>query len=252
MLFLKILNKKNDLGNQMFQYAALHSKAMDLNCKLHLNNNILSKYFNINYDKLGNKKNIKYKFIEGENNFNRIRKNTELVGFFESENYFKKNKYKIKEIFSIKDKDILSKCQNNIYNIKNKFPNHTLIGLYISNKYMDDIKKDTWLYNYLFRSFLFFSDIPNKKFLIFTDKINDEWSKKNFKGSQYIFVENINDINNFVLMTLCDHLILSSDSNFGWWAGYLNLNPNKRIICPMLPNIKKDWSNFWSNEFIVI
>lgn len=246
MLFSKTIGQNNKIGNQMFQYAALQSKAFDLNCGLYLNNSILLEYFNIRNNKFNQMKSIKYKFVEGQDSFNNIKKNTELIGVFESEKYFKKYKDEIKEIFQIKDKKILGYCKNNIKSIRF---NSTIIGIHI-NGTLKDFSKNSFLYNYLLKSFSLFNDISDKKFLIFTNKINR--CKNIFKGSQYIFIENTTDIEDFIYMTLCDHLILCSDSNFGWWAGYLNDNPNKRIICPILSNNKKDWNNYWSNEFIVI
>ena len=280
MIFNTKLGITGRLGNQLFQYAALRSKALDLQCNHYMINLDNVEYhgqksflpkFNIKYNIIPNI-NISNIFIEGRDNFDTIKNNTDIIGNFESEQYFKKYKDIIKKEFQIKDKVLLKKCRNIMNKIRKKYKNFVIIGIHIRrgdalykktkrDYCCDKLTKDTWLYQYLLRSFNIFNDIHNKKFLIFTggsrsqnnSNITDiKWCKNNFKGSQYIFSENNNTLDDFILMTMCDHLILNSASTFGWWAGYLNKNPNKRIICPILPNLEKDWENYWSNEFIVI
>ena len=39
------------------------------------------------------------------------------------------------------------------------------------------------------------------------------------------------DIADFAILQKCDHQIISN-STFGWWAGWLNENPDKTVVAP--------------------
>jgi hypothetical protein len=66
----------------------------------------------------------------------------------------------------------------------------------------------------------------NGNFYVFSDDMN--WCKENFKGVQFI---HLNEYFDFELMKLCTHNI-ASRSSFSWWAAHLNSNPNKVVIIP--------------------
>ena len=44
--------------------------------------------------------------------------------------------------------------------------------------------------------------------------------------------ETNNALQDFILMSLCDHNIISFASSFGWWAAYINSNSDKIVIAP--------------------
>lgn len=68
-----------------------------------------------------------------------------------------------------------------------------------------------------------------QKFLIFSDDI--KWCKENFKGEMFNYVEEQEDYMDLYLMSLCKHNIIAN-STFSWWGGYINQNPNKKVIYP--------------------
>ena len=59
-----------------------------------------------------------------------------------------------------------------------------------------------------------------------------EWCKENFKGKDFIFSKNNTTMDDFSLIMCCDHNIISHISSFGWWAAFLNKNPNKIVVAP--------------------
>lgn len=65
------------------------------------------------------------------------------------------------------------------------------------------------------------------------------WVKHHFeklgllKGRRHIYLEGNDHITDFFILSRCKHLI-SSASTFGFWAGYFNQNPDRRIIAPSL------------------
>lgn len=69
-------------------------------------------------------------------------------------------------------------------------------------------------------------------FIVSDDK---EWAKKHFSKIENVKVIDIKtptcDIDEFFLLSLCRHQIIS-ESTFGWWAAYLNTNPERKIVIP--------------------
>ena len=66
-------------------------------------------------------------------------------------------------------------------------------------------------------------------FVVCSDR--PDWCKKNFQvfNRKFIFVENQEFIYDFFLLTKCKDLIIAA-STFGWWAAYLNENPEKKVL----------------------
>lgn len=74
---------------------------------------------------------------------------------------------------------------------------------------------------------------PNSKFYVFSDDIT--WVKNNL-SIQHPVVFASGTISNsaledFYLMSCCKHNIIAN-STFSWWAGWMNNNPEKMVICP--------------------
>jgi hypothetical protein len=93
-------------------------------------------------------------------------------------------------------------------------------------------------------------NIKNPIFYVFSNEI--EWAKENLFNSQeknnnFIFIDNSkldnSDLLDLYLMSLCKHNIIAN-STFSWWGGWLNANPNKIIIAPLL------WYNGKLNKYI--
>lgn len=77
--------------------------------------------------------------------------------------------------------------------------------------------------------FYFFSDDLEycKKTFSFLD--NTEWVEGEFTDEEELF-----------LMSHCQNVI-TANSSFSWWGGYLNRNPNSMIICPVVDMWTKDF-----------
>jgi hypothetical protein len=82
-----------------------------------------------------------------------------------------------------------------------------------------------------------FLPIEDYNFVVFSNDIS--YAKEMLSGDNIYFVEPIggekvctdSEKEDLVLMSLCDHHIISN-SSYSWWAAYLCKNPNKKIICP--------------------
>jgi hypothetical protein len=68
-----------------------------------------------------------------------------------------------------------------------------------------------------------------EKYIIFSDDIL--YAKQNFVGDKFIFIEEKDYIELF-LMSMCKHNIISS-SSFSWWGAWLNKNKNKKVVAPL-------------------
>lgn len=77
----------------------------------------------------------------------------------------------------------------------------------------------------------------NAKFYFFSDDI--EWVRNNLKVENMEFISgriSKTHYEDLFLMSMCQHNIIAN-SSFGWWAAWLNKNPNKIVIGP------KNWFN---------
>ena len=81
----------------------------------------------------------------------------------------------------------------------------------------------------------------NVKFLVFSggtwkgmthNQGDINWCKENLKDDRFIFCEGNNDMQDFAIMKSCDHNIVSHSTSFGYWAAFLNENPDKIIVAP--------------------
>lgn len=70
---------------------------------------------------------------------------------------------------------------------------------------------------------------PNLTLFVFSDDL--QWAKDNFKfGVPIEFVEGCeHDYEEMYLMSICKHNI-TAQSSFGWWAAWLNQNPDKKVF----------------------
>ncbi len=151
-----------------------------------------------------------------------------IRGHIWSENYFKHNKDKILPLFapSKKIRQYLERKYRKILSHPETVAVHirTLVG-------EEKAQRGRPLYaeNYLSLAMPLFD--KNSLFVVFSDHIS--WCKQNLSHLPYnmIFVENEPYYNDFYLMSMCKHNIVSN-STFSWWAAYLNKNPNKKIVAP--------------------
>lgn len=74
---------------------------------------------------------------------------------------------------------------------------------------------------------------PESWFLVFSDSSRDiEWCRSQFRDSNVLFSEGHTELEDFTLMQLCDHNIISN-SSFSWWAAWLNATPKRRVVAPL-------------------
>lgn len=86
-------------------------------------------------------------------------------------------------------------------------------------------------FEYYAQALSMIKNISDYQLLVFSNDI--EWCQTNLNQlhNNITYVEGNSDYIDLCLMSMCDHNIIAN-SSFSWWAGYLNKNPHKIVICP--------------------
>lgn len=246
-MFITFLNLglHGKLSNQAFQYATMKgfAKQCGLNPLLPMRTTDLEKEYNISCIKMiPSQLSIKWDSIEEQTFFYRnlkIKNNTSICGYFQSEKYFNFIREDILKEFTLKN-------PGNIYETieKLKEQNKILIGLhvrrgdYLLPQYSHvhptcDVDYYKRAINYIQTKLNIHSN--NFLFVICSDDI--EWCKENFGFLKNVyFSENRTGPQEQILMSLCEHNIIAN-SSFSWWSAWLNQNSNKVVVAP------KKWFN---------
>lgn len=145
-----------------------------------------------------------------------------LQGYFQNEKYFKDYRKEILEAFLIPYEamdDVSIHVRRTDYLLHPT--KHPVVTMEYIEKAIETITDKTGL----------------TQFKVFSDDI--QWCIESFKErfgnpamDHFTFVDrNPDPLANLALMSSCSHQIIAN-STYSWWAGYLNRNPNKVIVCP--------------------
>lgn len=145
-----------------------------------------------------------------------------VIGYFQSEKYFKEYEHELRSIILNDEKLISELKQKYIPSNKKTVSLHIRRGNYLQ---LSDLHKVLDL-DYYKKSLQMFK---NHKVFIFSDDI--EYCKSNLILEDCVFVENKSDIEDLYLMSLCDNHIIAN-STFSWWGAWLNGKENKIVIAP--------------------
>ena len=205
------------LGNQLFQIAAAYSLA--------INNNSYAEFeFNKHYSlgqgdspnqykssifcNIPSTDNAKKEYIFHETKVKDLFyvPNIHLVGFFQSEEYFAKNRAELLKLLNIKPKNYSNMCSVHV--------RRGDIKPYLELQYYKQAMS-------LFKGF---------NFLVFSDDLL--WCQQNLAASNVTFVSSGLADQSLLLMSQCENNIISN-STFSWWASYINSNKNKIVVAPL-------------------
>lgn len=189
----------------------------------------------------------KYKFNEYgfDEHFLDLKGNYYVRGFFQSEKYFSSIKSIIREELIIDQEHLPADVPlvNQIKNTANAVSIHIRRGDYIRNLTSMDAhgicSKDYYVKSIKLLREKLGEDLH---FYIFTD--DPTWVRNEMNWAiDSTIVSDKKPIEDFYLMSLCNHNIIAN-STFSWWAAWLNENENKSIIVP------KQWTNMLQTEKI--
>jgi len=250
------IGQSGRLGNQLFQYATAKSYSKKNKVKLLLPNGKFNRISQFRLNCIYTNKYVldtieKVEYYEqkwfcfNKNIFKKYKKYN-LNGFFQNEKYFKDIRSDLLTEIVPKDKNITNYCKNYISQIKKICGKH-IVALHCRRG--DFIPTDQKPYDHragvsrpdmdLYHPLLdleYFkkakSHFKDSVFLVFSDTHKDiGWCKRNLKDENTFFSENHDDITDLILMSYCDHNIISN-SSFSWWAAWLNQNKKKKVIAP--------------------
>ncbi len=173
-------------------------------------------------------------------NFFRIKGDTLIKGFFQSEKYFLAYADEVRKELSFKeDIRLRNRTISEKINACNSISVHIRRGDYVHHavasavlgalgeKYYGDAK--IFLENKLQKSLTYF---------VFSDDL--DWVRTNLTMYENVhFIDKndaMSDVDELYLMSQCKHNIIAN-SSFSWWGAWLNDNPDKIVIAP------KKWFN---------
>ena len=282
MIFFPQIGSYGRLGNQLFQYAAARALSLRRGTDLvveGLSSNewhgqrCLLPHFSINVlEDCEASPRFLYEELDPfkiDKNFFDIPDDTLLRGFFQSTFYFKDFEDTIKKELqcgprlSLFVADIKKRTQKDLVSIHLRRGDNTDGSDPSQGTLTSHYDKGGDYETYLDKAVSEFSDCH---YVIFTggerfsdDNLKDvKWCQNFFESKgwspeDYTISSQKTAIEDFELISSCDHNILSHVSSFGWWAAYLNINPNAKRVAPLRyhPDIKnythremfypKDW-----------
>lgn len=175
-----------------------------------------------------------------DRNVQRVKPNTFIEGFFQSEMYFKCIEGVLHEDFKFAKlpDDNNRKVLSLINNAGTSVSLHIRRGDYVEKKRYKNTYAQCSL-DYYMRAIKYFEKrFPEFTVFVFSDDM--EWVKRNLKlPCKCVYVShNKGDrgVEDLRLMSSCTHHIIAN-STFSWWGAWLNPNENKIVIAP------KKWFN---------
>ncbi len=151
--------------------------------------------------------------------------NMKTSGFFQSWKYFDHHRNRLLSLFAPIKKDIgyIEKKFRDLLNSPNT------VGIQI-RYYMEEAPSFAQFgRDYFEKAMNLFP--KSSVFIVSSNNINFAKNEVPTDGRHVIFLEGEYPYIDFHLLTRCKHNIITN-STFGWWAAYLNQNPDKIVVCP--------------------
>ena len=244
MIGLNYLGKMGQLGNQMFQYAALKGIASKHNYRT-----IVPNHGELIVDALGNKLRIElfdafdlpmgpmdigtvphdrnvqephYHF--SQELLDNCPDNVSLVGYFQSEKYFKHIEDDIRKLFGPKEAAL--SCWASTQHL---FDNPVALHIRRGDFLINSVHHHNLSMKYYEEALNQFDS--DRQVIIFSD--DTDWCKAQplFEGDRFLVCEGGGPYTDLYMMSKCDDFIIAN-STFSWWGAWLSRNKEKVVIYP--------------------
>lgn len=176
---------------------------------------------------------------------NKIKKNSTIIGYYQSEKYFLDYRKEILKILKFPNNNSEQfKSHLEKINKSNSVAIHFRRGDYLSKELKNT--HNVLSFDYYQRSIdLIKKKLKKPNFFIFTDDMSYIKNTNFIKKNKCFLINTESSYQDLHLMSKCKHFIIAN-SSFSWWGAWLSLN-KKKIVCA--PNI---WTktNISTNDLI--
>jgi len=241
MIGLNYLGKMGQLGNQMFQYASLKGIAAKHNYET-----IIPNHTELIVDALGNKLRIELfdafdlsgevGFVPHDRNvqephyhfsqelLDNCPDNVSLVGYFQSEKYFKHIEDDIRKLFAPKKEAV--ECYEDA---KELFDNPVALHIRRGDFLINSVHHHNLSMKYYEEALKQFDS--DRQVIIFSD--DTDWCKQQplFESDRFLVCEGGGPYTDLYMMSKCADFIIAN-STYSWWGAWLSDNKEKVVIYP--------------------
>jgi hypothetical protein len=159
-------------------------------------------------------------------------KQTRLIGYWQSEKYFRGIEKELREDFQLHpfySEQAAEKAK--IIPARETVSVHVRRGDYAGDAKVRDYHGECGVAYYEKAMRRFVSGVQKPVFVIFSD--DPDWCRRNLPVlGEYVYMEpSFFPAIDMILMSACAHHIIAN-SSFSWWGAWLNPNPGKIVIAP--------------------
>lgn len=255
MITFKLLGKYGRLGNQMFQFAFLYGAGKKNGYEIgfdYSNQPLIAKIFNLpakNSDGINQPHMLDENGNAGYIETKGIPDNMDMKGYFQNNKYIDEIELDLKNIF-VFNEEKMKKCYEFIKQFREKVGKE-LVALHVRRTDYLTAAATHFVCdkNYYDAAISKFGN--DYHYILFTD--DKQWCAEQFKHVPNIIMNN-NTETDLILMSLCDHHIISN-SSYSWWGSWLNENLDKKIIAPKRwYNVTgpKNWHEIYRKDMVLI
>lgn len=176
------------------------------------------------------------------------RPNMKIHGYFQSENYFIDHKEAILKLFAPSEQ--IKHYLHTAY--KEILAESCSVALHVRSYLKEDPSQS--IYPTYGRAYYeqAIAQFPEEAlFVVFSNEMPRAKTLLKGLAKRMVFIEGEPYYHDFYLMSLCQHQIIAN-STFSWWAAYLNPNPYKLVVAPLLWGYKFDSRDLLPAEWMVV